>query len=234
MAYEIGRASGSGPVLREAAAQVQTVSPSAVVPLVRPLAIFSASLAAGVLLITGVNSGLGGAVRKAASVLSTTQAASPAAMKVVAVIEPPAYTRLQSSEATDPERLSAVQGSVVRLTVTGPAQKWRVRFGTQAKRCASGLPYSRGAVLSEAATSHDARERPAKRAPLLRCPFRRIRPPPLYRRARRDLLMPTPRRAAGPRRPPTTSPMPRAALTQVSGHASSSSSSRARPASGTR
>lgn len=119
-------------VVREAAAHLQTVTLSAVVPLARPLAVFGASLAAGAIFIVGLNSGLGGAIRKAASALASNQAASPVAMKIVAVIKPPPYTRLQPSEATDPDRLSAVQGSVVRLSVTGPAQKWRVRFGTQA------------------------------------------------------------------------------------------------------
>lgn len=118
-------------VLRDAAARAQTARPSEVVPLARRFWVFAASLFACAIVIAGFNRAVAGAIRDAASTLGVSQATSPKEMEIVAVIQPPPYTGLQPSEATNPERLSALAGSVVRLTVTGPAEKWRVRFGTQ-------------------------------------------------------------------------------------------------------
>ena len=53
------------------------------------------------------------------------------ALTVSATIVPPAYTREASRTQQNPDRIEALQGSRLHLTVAG-AGTWRVRFGTEA------------------------------------------------------------------------------------------------------
>jgi hypothetical protein len=119
-------------ILAAACALVETGSPAAAVPLVRPIVMFVALVCGGGLIIGGSSHGASDAIRGAAARLSRAGTASASApLKIVVTVTPPAYTGLSPREQTNPDRIDAVQGSRVRVVVTGPAATWMVRFGSR-------------------------------------------------------------------------------------------------------
>ena len=74
---------------------------------------------------------------------------APEAFTVIARIEPPAYTGLAAHDVTNPDRIEAVEGTVLRVTVR-PAGDWRIRFGAAAMESTrSATEMSARTVLSE-------------------------------------------------------------------------------------
>jgi hypothetical protein len=119
-------------VLAAARALVEAESPSAAVPLARPIVMFIVLVSAGGLIV-GASSRRGSdAARAVVSHLSRGGTASPSApLKIVVKVTPPAYTGLSPREQTNPDRVEVLQGSRVSLVVTGPAAAWTIRFGTR-------------------------------------------------------------------------------------------------------
>ena len=116
-------------VLANARNLVESGSSTAAVPLARPIVMFVVLVAAGGLILGGSTRRASDAVRGVVSGLSGTASAS-APLRIAVTVTPPAYTGLPPREQTNPDRIDAVQGSRVRLVVTGPAAAWMVRFGT--------------------------------------------------------------------------------------------------------
>ena len=118
-------------VLTAARTLAEAASPAAVVPLARPIGIFAVLVAAGGLIVGGAGDRASDAVRDAVSRVSQAGTARAAAsLKIVVTVTPPAYTGLPPREQTNPDRIEAIEGSRVRLVVTGPADRWMVRFAT--------------------------------------------------------------------------------------------------------
>ncbi len=119
-------------VLHESAEITGATGRAQVVPLRRAAVTAIAALAVAASLVTGV---WGRASRSA--VLAVQEAVARAgasvtgALTVSATIIPPDYTRETSRTVQDPERIEALQGSRLRLTMPGGG-RWRVRFGTEA------------------------------------------------------------------------------------------------------
>lgn len=60
---------------------------------------------------------------------ATTPDAEP--MRIVVTLQPPAYTRQPVRSVENPERIEAIEGTRVRLTVTGGSRGWQVRYGSR-------------------------------------------------------------------------------------------------------
>jgi len=109
-------------VLTAATALVHGRSPAIAVPLGRPLVMFVVLVSAGGLILAGSGRRASDAVRGAVSRVSRAGVASASApLRIVVTVTPPAYTALSPRDETNPERLEAIQGSRVRLVITGPA-----------------------------------------------------------------------------------------------------------------
>ena len=116
-------------VVAAARTLVEAGSPAAAVPLARPAAMFAVLVSAGALIVAGSSQRVSDAIHGAESRPSQGSSAAAAPLKIVVTVTPPAYTDLPPREQTDPDRIEAVQGSRVRLVVTGPAARWTIRFG---------------------------------------------------------------------------------------------------------
>ena len=121
-------------VLHESAEITGAIDRAQVVPLGRAAVVAVAALAFAVSLVTGVS---GRASRAAVLAVqeAVARAGSPVtgALTVSATITPPSYTREASRTVQNPERIEALQGSRLRLTVPGGGT-WRVRFGPDYSR----------------------------------------------------------------------------------------------------
>jgi hypothetical protein len=53
----------------------------------------------------------------------------PQRLAVTATIEPPAYTGRSATRVENPERIDALAGSRLVLSLAGGTTRWRVRFG---------------------------------------------------------------------------------------------------------
>jgi len=117
-------------VVHESAEIAGAIDRAQVVPLTRPAILAAAALGFAVMLVTGVS---GRAARVA--VLAVHEAVqrvrpdSTAGLTVSATIVPPAYTRESTRTIRNPDRIEALQGSRLNLTVQGGGV-WRVRFGS--------------------------------------------------------------------------------------------------------
>ncbi len=119
-------------VLYESAEIAGAIDRTEVVPLSRLAVLATLALVFAAALVTGVS---GRAARVAVhAIQQAVERARPApagAPTVLATIVPPAYTREPARTVRNPERVEALQGSRLSLTVQG-AGPWRVRFGTDA------------------------------------------------------------------------------------------------------
>ena len=142
-------------VVHESAEITRAIGRAEVVPLrLAAVGAFTA-LVFAVSLVTGVS----GRVSRAA-VMAVQEAVARAgatvsgALTVSATIVPPAYTREASRTQQNPERIEALQGSRLHLTVAGGGT-WRVRFGAEALTAAESggarsvdLPLTRSGYLA--------------------------------------------------------------------------------------
>lgn len=118
-------------VLGEAAARAGAISPAEVVPLTRPLALLAGGACICAVAVAGLPHKVVGALRDATARAARTRTAPGAGpLRILAELRPPAYTGIPARDVADPARLDVVQGTHVRLVVSGPAAAWRIRFGT--------------------------------------------------------------------------------------------------------
>jgi hypothetical protein len=116
-------------VLHESAEITGAIDRAQVVPLARAAAAAIAGLVFAVLLVTGVSGRASrAAVLAVQEAVARASSAATGAPTVSATITPPSYTREASRTVQNPERIEAVQGSRLRLSVQGGGT-WRVRFG---------------------------------------------------------------------------------------------------------
>jgi hypothetical protein len=154
-------------VLDAADAFAHGVRPAAVAPL-RRIGTLSvvAVVAAGVVVVTGVPERLAARVRDSRRKPAGASAdARRTALPTLAVtVRPPAYTGESERVFANPDRLTIVQGSEVRLSLSGAGQ-WRVRYGTQTVPVQSDgtqaraklIPTESGYFALESSTSSDGR-----------------------------------------------------------------------------
>jgi hypothetical protein len=115
-------------VLGDAARQLSAVDPRTVVPLRLRIVscLLAAALAAGAVLNVHRRATL--------VVLSTThQVGGPLSdrpLSIVAILEPPPHTKLPRTTLSQPDRISAIEGTRVYLTMSGAGPKKQVRFGS--------------------------------------------------------------------------------------------------------
>jgi hypothetical protein len=112
----------------DAAVAMRAIRVAAIVPLVRHVAGFliSASLVAA--LPTGIGRTASQLIRETlATVQNAGTIAASAPVRVVVTITPPPYIRKPARQERDPERIEAIQGSSIRVAVSGAGSAWRVR-----------------------------------------------------------------------------------------------------------
>ena len=116
-------------VLAEAARFAGAADIGSAVPLTRDIALSVAALVAMTLTLLGVPQRTASAIRdglaQASGLSNETQTSE---MRIVATITPPAYLLSAERTVDDPDRLDAIAGSRLRLSVSG-AKARRVRFG---------------------------------------------------------------------------------------------------------
>lgn len=118
-------------VFGDASAQAGTIRIAQVVPIGRAVSLLALAGMLAAAVAMGVPRAALDAVRRAdGRGADGSGAGEPGAMTVTASVHPPSYTGLAPQALVNPERIEAVQGSLLRLTVNGPARAWRVRFGT--------------------------------------------------------------------------------------------------------
>lgn len=118
-------------VMAEAARSTASGSQAAAVPLRKPAAIFGLALLA----IVPLHLLRPAMVAKMRTIAATApapagRAATP--LNVVVTVTPPAYTGRAPFERVNPERIEALEGSVVRLVLNDRSAAWRVRYGNRA------------------------------------------------------------------------------------------------------
>ena len=128
-------------VLRDAAEPAGAIRVAQVVPLRGPAV--ALLLSGG--LVAALDSGIGRTASEAvtptaATVGNATSVAASAPLQIDIVVTPPSYTGKAVHETRNPERIEAIQGSLVRIAISGPAPAWRVRSaaGTLPSRDVSG------------------------------------------------------------------------------------------------
>jgi hypothetical protein len=127
-------------VLTVAAGAATAINASHAVPLRRHTAIALVAVGLGAAILVGI---AGRAARAAAQVVAraSDRALASDELRMRATIAPPSYTRQRARSLDNPDRLEAVQGSQLRLTIQGD-RAWRVRFGNDAlkvTRTSSGI-----------------------------------------------------------------------------------------------
>lgn len=115
-------------VLTEAATFVRGVEVASAVPLKRDIALSTAALGLIVVVILGAPQRAASAVRDAIGRTSAAGQSAPAEMRVVATIQAPAYLQRPGLTVENPDRLEAISGSRLELSVSGAAAR-RIRFG---------------------------------------------------------------------------------------------------------
>lgn len=116
-------------VLSQASAFSRSVDPAVTVPLQRDAAFSLAAVAAMTIAVLGVPQRAAVAVRDALAGPSSSENQQPAAeMRVVATIVPPAYLQIARRTIENPDRVDAIAGSKLEVTVSG-AEPRRIRFG---------------------------------------------------------------------------------------------------------
>ena len=115
-------------VLTEAATFVRGVDAASAVPLKRDIALSTAALGLIVVVILGAPQRAASAVRDAIGLASAPGQSAPAEMRVVATIQAPAYLQRPGLTVENPDRLEAISGSRLELSVSGAAAR-RIRFG---------------------------------------------------------------------------------------------------------
>ena len=116
-------------VLTEAATFVRGVDVASAVPLKRDIALSTAAMGLIVVVVLGAPQRAASAVRDTIGRASAPAGQSaPAEMRVVATIQAPAYLQRPGLTVENPDRLEAIAGSRLELSVSGAAAR-RIRFG---------------------------------------------------------------------------------------------------------
>ena len=116
-------------VLSQASAFSRSVDPAVTVPLQRDAAFSLAAVAVMTIAVLGIPQRAAVAVRDALAGPSSSENQQPAAeMRVVATIVPPAYLQIARRTIENPDRVDAIAGSKLEVTVSG-AEPRRIRFG---------------------------------------------------------------------------------------------------------
>ena len=150
-------------VLHESAEITTVIDRRQAVPLTRPAALCAVAVVLSAALVAGVP---GRAARVALQAVQQTvgqiESGLPGALTIEATIAPPSYTREPSRSVRNPDRIEALQGSRLSLTVRGGGT-WRVRFGADALDAkASGgvtaveMPLARSGYLAIEPADRDA------------------------------------------------------------------------------
>jgi hypothetical protein len=99
--------------------------PNVVVPLTRPLLVAAVALASMTVVLAVPRRAI---TTVGGGVLSDVGSTSPGGLTIAATITPPAYTGEAPRSVQNPERIEAVEGSRLHLSLRGPGA-WRVRAG---------------------------------------------------------------------------------------------------------
>jgi len=120
-------------VLDQAAVIADGAPTSDVVPLSRSLAFSMASVVLALALVSGLAGRAIAAVEQSAQRATTFGVSTPktSRLSIAAAITPPSYTGQAARTVQNPERIDAVQGSQLRLTLATD-DTWHVRFGSEA------------------------------------------------------------------------------------------------------
>jgi hypothetical protein len=183
-------------VLEQAASIIAGVAPSAVVPMSRPVVFSVVSALAAVLLVSGLAGRAMASVQQRAQDAVSFRSITPKAsgLSLRATITPPPYTGEAAKTIENPDRIDAVQGSQLRLTVEG-TDAWRVRFGSDpvaveraTDRSVIDLPLTRSGYLAIEPAQADTSQARRRLVPVTvtpdRAPTIRIEAPG------KDLLLP--------------------------------------------
>jgi len=103
------------------------VPPNVVVPLARPLLIAVVALASMSVVFAIPRRAI---TTASSNDLVGASAGAPSGLTITATITPPAYTGEAPRSVLDPERIEALEGSQLQLTLRGPGS-WRVRSGSR-------------------------------------------------------------------------------------------------------
>jgi hypothetical protein len=115
-------------VLTDADAAVQAAPIAAIAPLLLPAVWLAVSLGLLITAWIGMGHRTSQAVRAAVSALNNAgTVAASAPLQIVVTVTPPAYVGQPAREVRDPERIEAIEGSVLQIAVSGGANGWRVR-----------------------------------------------------------------------------------------------------------
>ena len=128
-------------VLDEAVEPARSVHVAEVEPLMRQGAFLALSACAAVALSTAMGQPASQALRATiANVSRTGNVAASAPLRIVVTVTPPRYTGKPPRQLRDPDRIDAIEGSAVRIAVSGPGSGWRVRsaIGTLPARRLAG------------------------------------------------------------------------------------------------
>ena len=188
-------------VLHDAARVSRAARIESIAPLTRFAGGFAASVALFVALWAGIGGSGSGALRTAVAGMTNAgrvDASSP--LHVIATVTPPDYAGHATSEIRDPERIEAIEGSRLKIVVSGGTSPWRIRSAagplTQSSAPAGAVVETRiaenGYIAIEAADGRgDARNR--RLIPLLAIPD--LAPVVRIETPGRDLVLPDARRA---------------------------------------
>jgi hypothetical protein len=116
-------------VMADAGARASDVRPAAVVRISRPLTLCAVALAVWGAVWLGLPRRAATAITNVADRVARTGTTSPAALRFVVELRPPAYTNVAARELVNPERLDVIAGTAMRLRLPAGQGTWRVRFG---------------------------------------------------------------------------------------------------------
>lgn len=115
-------------VLSDAAAPARAIRVAQVAPLRGPVVALLLSACLVTALATGIDRTSSQALlTTVAKVGNVVQVAVSAPLQIDVTVTPPSYTGKPVHEARNPERIEAIQGSSVTITLSGPEGAWRVR-----------------------------------------------------------------------------------------------------------
>ena len=121
-------------VFDEAARRLADVDLGAAMPLARSLAVAAASLLVSVALVAGARATRDGTVPGGTPLASAT---ANSRQRIEVRLEPPAYSKRPPAVLVDPERVDALEGTTLTLSVNGGATP-RVRYGDRELAVSAG------------------------------------------------------------------------------------------------
>lgn len=116
-------------VLAQASARAREVEPARVISLRTPMLLCSVAALAWLAVVAGMPARAARGIQGAVQSLTRNGSVAPGRLHVVVHVQPPAYTGERSREMTNPERLDVLEGTRVRLRISGAADSLQVRYG---------------------------------------------------------------------------------------------------------